>query len=258
MCFMENIGSFSVLPDILVTEELDRHLLLQFESLLQAVSFMGNSHPNTHVLPGIRHGPAINRISSSSLSSVGSRSESSSSNASKPVGAIQQLCSIVTFILGGPMPPTPGNIPLCWEELVDWTEEATILAEVSRSRDFIFNNAKRSRKHSTNSNVRFVAYVAAHETEDALKNLASQTYMERVQFYQESVRICWLREKAEQFLSPAFLIYLPLSTFYMLSMASTRSSLQSQMMMIMFSVLFLSFNFVAILRFCVVSQIRKL
>lgn len=181
MCLLEPI---SVTPNIL---SVDDQIVYQFESLLQAISFefMGNSHPTiaAAALPPAYHHDE--ERSSSSLPSNTSTSRSGHTK-DKPDG-IKQLSNMVTFILGGPVPPTPGSIPLCWEELVDWTEEASALANAAYT--YESSSAKNIKGITPSMKIRFVPFVSAHESEAALKNLASQTYMERAQFYQESVCI---------------------------------------------------------------------
>ena len=171
MCLLEPI---SVTPNAL---SMDDQIVYQIESLLQAVSFMGNSHATIQADMPPTYNPDEERSASSFHTSSTSRSESIKA---KPDG-IRQICNLVTFILGGPVPPTPGSIPLCWEELIDWTEEATSLTNVAYSRD------RGSCAEKPGMKIRFVPFVAAHESDVALKKLASQTYMERAQFYQESV-----------------------------------------------------------------------
>jgi hypothetical protein len=101
-----------------------------------------------------------------------------------------QICS---FLLGGPMPPAPGLIPLCWEELLDWAEDSTSLTEDVIQRTTAINllcgsSGELETTNSINRRIRFVPYVSVHETDATLKKLASQTYMARARFYQESVR----------------------------------------------------------------------
>ena len=91
------------------------------------------------------------------------------------------------------MPPTPGLIPLCWEELLDWADDATTLTEEAHQRNAAINllcgqPSEISITPALKAGVRFIPYVSVVESDAALKKLASQTYMERAQFYQESVR----------------------------------------------------------------------
>ena len=176
MCLLEPI---SVTPNIL---SVDDQIVYQFESLLQAISFMGNSHPTIAAAF-----PAYHHDEDRSSSSLPSMSTSRSGYSKDKPDGIKQLSNMVTFILGGPVPPTPGSIPLCWEELVDWTEEATALANAAYG--YESSSTKNIRGLSPSLTIRFVPFVSAHENEAALKNLASRTYMERAQFYQESVSI---------------------------------------------------------------------
>ena len=202
MCLLEPITPITVTPNILSAEG-DNQIVFQFESLfalLQAVSFMGNSHPTiTDAFPVSRYPPGQESPSSSLISS--SRIEHAKV---KPGGIKQQLCSLFTFILGGPMPPTPGLIPLCWEDLVDWTDEATALTKSVYSG----GTTVKITGASPSTSVLFVPYVLAHETDPALKKLPSQRYMERAQFYQESVRLVRLC------ISAAALFFLTIASFY--------------------------------------------
>jgi hypothetical protein len=88
------------------------------------------------------------------------------------------------------MPPSPGLIPLCWEDVIDWTTEATLVTE----KVFQRNNCNHEILGLLPSlitgatRLRFVPYVCNDETDAAINKLASQSYMERAQFYQENVR----------------------------------------------------------------------
>ena len=178
MCLLEPLPPITVTPNA-ITSEADHLSGLaandHFERLLvnaTIVSTMGNIH--SHSTP-----PPSPSPSRSSVSSQQTR--------------IRQLCSLSTFLLGGPMPPTPGLIPLCWEELLDWAEDATALAEVVHQRnsaisELLCGTSSNSAEANVGRGVRFVPYVSVHETDAALKRLACQSYMERAQFYQESVR----------------------------------------------------------------------
>lgn len=88
------------------------------------------------------------------------------------------------------MPPTPGLIPLCWDDLIDWTIEATLIREkVYQSREEVLGllPSAVTESDAVARRIRFVPYVSLHETDAALQKLPSQSYMERAQFYQESV-----------------------------------------------------------------------
>ena len=99
---------------------------------------------------------------------------------------LEQICR---FLLGGPMPPAPGLIPSCWDELLDWAEDCTSLTEevTQRTRVIHLLTGKPGTVSSMKRRIRFVPYVSVHETDAALNKLASSTYMERARFYQESV-----------------------------------------------------------------------
>jgi len=166
-----------------------------FERLLATatmVSLMGTSQPEATSSP-----TRLNHPGSPSNSVASSTASSLSPSLRQRNNGLQQLCAMVTFLLGGPMPPTPGIIPLCWEELVDWTEEATALTvsiagalggrKKEEEERLLFPNHTTSSKRG-HGTITFVPYVTADESEDVLKTLASRTYMERAQFYQESVR----------------------------------------------------------------------
>lgn len=104
------------------------------------------------------------------------------------------------------MPASPGLIPLCWEDLIDWTNDATTITEHVYQRnkeEDSFGTLLSAANLSPKPNlimrgIRFVPYVSIHETEEALKKLASQSYMERAQFYQESVRMCLTKNNCNQ------------------------------------------------------------
>lgn len=185
MCLLEPITPIVIIPNALSPGETDQNPgNNHFERLLATatiISTMGNIHSSVHPLvvssPGRSDGLHIN----GGDSPTGRRSPANQ--------AIRQFCSLTTFILGGPMPPSPGLVPLCWEELVDWTDDATSLTEIIHHQSSILNSTSSngSKRNGILRGIQFVPYLSVYEREDALKKLASRTYMQRVQFYQESV-----------------------------------------------------------------------
>ncbi|CAB9499633.1 expressed unknown protein [Seminavis robusta] len=133
------------------------------------------------------------------MGNIHSSSDHDEEEESPPPPPRPSRTSLCTFLLGGPMPATPGIIPLCWDELLDWADDATFLAEVVHQRNAAISQQLRGSTAASSTEqgraihikrgIRFVPYVSLHETEDALRKLASQSYMERAQFYQESVLV---------------------------------------------------------------------
>lgn len=166
-----------------------------FESLLLTatiISTMGNTQ-----LSGIPNHRA--RSASSPSSSMSWRSNSESNTAHRyHQNMIQRLCSLSFAILGGPLPPSPGLIPVCWDELVDWTEEASSLTEVVRRRRHSssrFLGPRNSKAEEGPQTIQFIPYVSyGASDEKTLDRLPTLSYMEKVQFYQESVRSLWCIE----------------------------------------------------------------
>jgi len=185
MCILEPPTPITAAPNALTDYfPADNH----FESLLVCatiISDMGNIPP-----PSPR--PSIS-------------SEASNATGYAGTGGMGGVAALAMFILGGPMPPTPGLIPLCWEDLIDWTNDARVIAEEIYQRtndESDLNNLLPAvgLAIKTIRGVRFVPQVSVQETDAALKKLASLSYMDRAQFYQESVVIAVKSEEDEEVL----------------------------------------------------------
>lgn len=190
MCILEPPTPITAAPNALTDSSFpaDNH----FESLLVCatiISNMGNIQPPPPPSPSPRPSDAASSTATAAFATNSSRT------------ATAQLAM---FILGGPMPPTPGLIPLCWEDLIDWTTDATAIAE--QIHDLSTKNEGNELYNFLPAvgekirGIRFVPLVSLGETETALKKLASLSYMDRAQFYQESVVVAIKSEEDEEVL----------------------------------------------------------
>lgn len=178
-----------------------------FERLLLTATII-STMGNTHILSGmVNHRARVGHQETTSFSPSSSNSRFSSNNetnrpSTNNQNVIRRLCSLSMAILGGPLPPSPGLVPMCWDELVDWTEEATLMTEMIQQRkrgdlNNLFSQPKKeadalSSQSLTSSSwhqveLKFIPFVSSCESEESLDRLSSLTYMEKVQFYQESV-----------------------------------------------------------------------
>jgi hypothetical protein len=82
----------------------------------------------------------------------------------------------------GQKPQFETPIPSCWEELIDWTQDASRVLQIFRRRQKLYDDGKEDFCDET----QFIPYVAEEKSEEVY-SLASLSMIDRAGFYAENV-----------------------------------------------------------------------
>lgn len=149
-----------------------RLYLVSFSSLNMG---QNQSHPG----PAARHDEIDGKSSSSSRPSY------------KPPGS--SLFEFALLWLGGKIHPAAVSLPSCWDEFLDWAEDATNITAVLRINNLCnvettSNSIADDRIRETDASPTFTPLALNGDCE-ILENLPSMTWMERASLYSESVSL---------------------------------------------------------------------
>jgi hypothetical protein len=105
------------------------------------------------------------------------------------------LFDFALLLLGGRMHPSALPLPLCWDGLLDWTEDATLTTALLRQSNLcqIENNKNDSdtpdeitRQSGPAISPRFIPFTLKDES-DMAEKLPEMSWMQRAYFYSENV-----------------------------------------------------------------------
>jgi hypothetical protein len=105
------------------------------------------------------------------------------------------LFDFALLLLGGRMHPSALPLPLCWDGLLDWTEDATLTTALLRQSNLcqIENNKNdsdapddRIRQSGPDTSPRFIPFTLKDES-DMAEKLPEMSWMQRAYFYSENV-----------------------------------------------------------------------
>ena len=102
--------------------------------------------------------------------------------------------------------PNPGPLPSCWDELVDWTEDATEIFQV-----YLRIRKAEADDASIEEEMQFIPFVS-REKSAQIHSLPSWKWLQRAQFFAENVRVSRSAELRKSLIShPCLLCHLGLN-----------------------------------------------
>jgi hypothetical protein len=94
----------------------------------------------------------------------------------------------------GPMETTAAHFPTCWDELLDWTEEASNIFQhylrirIAGQETTTYATPMEEADHESNTELQFIPHLLK-SAEDQIRNLPSMEYLDRIKYLAEIVRV---------------------------------------------------------------------
>jgi hypothetical protein len=92
----------------------------------------------------------------------------------------------------GPMETTAVHFPTCWDELLDWTEEASNIFQhylrirIAGKETTTYTNRMEVADHESDMELHFIPHVLK-SAGDQIRNLPSMEYLDRIKYLAENV-----------------------------------------------------------------------